>query len=367
MKSQTANALLRMVVLALWGTMLIHGAGCATLSPVRFFGPSKDDQIQALLEKSRSLAGNGRYQKALHYMTAASRIAPENTAISAEQRALAEAIHNLSETHFRKGCAFLEAQKPDAARREFLTALRVNPRHPHALQFLKTKLPSDIRLHYTLKPGDTAARIAENVYQTPELAFIVEACLKTADKKGQKAAGILALPVIDVDPAAKSPDVQPPEDLQQPAALAPPTFEKELLTARQYLDAGRYRDIPPLMQRVTAIVPDHPEARFLINSAHYQEALKLANANKLIQAMTEFRKVDPTFKDTARQTASLKENIKKQADMFYRDGMRHFINEDLRKAVSAWQRTLELNPDHEKAREDIRNAERLLDRLEKIK
>jgi hypothetical protein len=55
--------------------------------------------------------------------------------------------------------------------------------------------------------------------------------------------------------------------------------------------------------------------------------------------------------------------MKSQAEAHYRNGVKHFINEDLELAIEDWKHALELNPDHPKARQDIENAERLLEKL----
>ena len=42
--------------------------------------------------------------------------------------------------------------------------------------------------------------------------------------------------------------------------------------------------------------------------------------------------------------------------------MKHFLNEELEKAIASWKKALALNPKHPKAAQDIENAERLLDK-----
>jgi predicted TPR repeat methyltransferase len=52
-----------------------------------------------------------------------------------------------------------------------------------------------------------------------------------------------------------------------------------------------------------------------------------------------------------------------RAESHYRSGVKHFLNEELEKAVAEWEKTLALNPEHRKARQDMENAQRLLDKL----
>jgi cytochrome c-type biogenesis protein CcmH/NrfG len=50
--------------------------------------------------------------------------------------------------------------------------------------------------------------------------------------------------------------------------------------------------------------------------------------------------------------------------MHYRNGVKHFINEDLKAAVDEWEKALDCNPDHAKARENIANARRIMKKIE---
>ncbi|MEJ2039813.1 MAG: tetratricopeptide repeat protein, partial [Desulfosarcinaceae bacterium] len=52
--------------------------------------------------------------------------------------------------------------------------------------------------------------------------------------------------------------------------------------------------------------------------------------------------------------------INARAEMLYRRGVKHFLNEELELAIKDWKETLKLNPNHPKAAQDIENAERLL-------
>jgi cytochrome c-type biogenesis protein CcmH/NrfG len=54
------------------------------------------------------------------------------------------------------------------------------------------------------------------------------------------------------------------------------------------------------------------------------------------------------------------------AQVHYRNGVKHFINEDLKKAIAEWEMALDCDPDHAKARENIENARRLLEKIEAL-
>ena len=58
--------------------------------------------------------------------------------------------------------------------------------------------------------------------------------------------------------------------------------------------------------------------------------------------------------------------MQRQADIHYRQGVKYFVAENLQKAIDEWELVLRLNPQHPKARQDITNARKLIEKLEAI-
>jgi len=54
------------------------------------------------------------------------------------------------------------------------------------------------------------------------------------------------------------------------------------------------------------------------------------------------------------------------AEEHYIAGVKFFVSQRLEEAITEWEKTLGLNPDHEKAGEDIRQATKLLEELQKV-
>jgi hypothetical protein len=59
--------------------------------------------------------------------------------------------------------------------------------------------------------------------------------------------------------------------------------------------------------------------------------------------------------------------MKKQAEIHYLQGVKYFLNEELQSAIKEWETTLTLDPEHIKAKKDIKNAKSLLEKLKKVK
>ena len=64
---------------------------------------------------------------------------------------------------------------------------------------------------------------------------------------------------------------------------------------------------------------------------------------------------------------SRKPNIQwlEQAEIHYAKGVKHFLSEELEKAMVEWEETLRLNPEHPMAKRDLEKARRLLKNLKK--
>jgi hypothetical protein len=75
-------------------------------------------------------------------------------------------------------------------------------------------------------------------------------------------------------------------------------------------------------------------------------------------------RVEPGFRDAPELILSAKKNL---ADVHYVKGIKYYTEEKLELAVQEWEETLKLNPQHPKARGDMDNALKLLQRLKEIK
>jgi tetratricopeptide (TPR) repeat protein len=85
---------------------------------------------------------------------------------------------------------------------------------------------------------------------------------------------------------------------------------------------------------------------------------------KLKEALEELSHVDPGYRDAAELLNAMKKQL---AEVHYVTGIKYYTEEKLDQAVREWEETLKLNPQHPKARGDIENALRVLQKLKEIK
>lgn len=139
-------------------------------------------------------------------------------------------------------------------------------------------------------------------------------------------------------------------------------LEKRIALAKDHLSTGAYADVVKITEEILHRDPTHAMARQLFNTAHYALGRQLLDNGDEAGAVQHFDIVGPSFKDVSELHSLARARLKSQAETYYRAGVKFFINENLEKAIENWQRALELNPDHPKARQDMENATRLLKR-----
>lgn len=152
------------------------------------------------------------------------------------------------------------------------------------------------------------------------------------------------------------------EALQE--ALTRRQLALDMENAQRLYDENHFQDSLDLATTVLARMPESTDARFLADEARYRLALDLFNRQQLIQSRTLLEGADDDHAPSIALKEAVTVRLKTVAQMHYRNGVKHFINEDLKAAVSEWEKALECNPDLEKARENIDNANRILQKIE---
>ena len=78
--------------------------------------------------------------QALYFYRIAQKIDPANTDVLQKITALRTKINKKSDLHFKRGVSFYRRSMQNRAQKEFLTALRINPSHGEAKEYLLKKM-----------------------------------------------------------------------------------------------------------------------------------------------------------------------------------------------------------------------------------
>lgn len=168
--------------------------------------------------------------------------------------------------------------------------------------------------------------------------------------------------------AAPSPGVRPAQKPSKAARqkMNAEAIQKHLALAERYMNEKKYAAIPAVAEKIRRLDPDNPRAAALENEARYMAAKMLQKNHHYTEALDMLDHIRGSYKDAGAIETAIRREMKQKSDMHYKQGVRYFINEELKKAIAEWEKTLELNPGHPKAPKDIENAEHLLKELEKL-
>lgn len=143
-------------------------------------------------------------------------------------------------------------------------------------------------------------------------------------------------------------------------------LEEKLSLAQAHLRNNAWESVLSATEEILDHDPDNAQAKMLFSNASYNLGKLMLNRGNVAKAVGLLNRIDPSYEDTGQLLSLAYARMKSQAETHYRDGVKHFINEDLEMAIKDWKKALELNPEHPKAMQDIENAERLLIKLKAL-
>jgi tetratricopeptide (TPR) repeat protein len=292
----------------------------------------------------------GELHKALLYWKIISAVNPEDEQVAEKLAQLKSAAESTADLHFKRAVGFYKKKSFSTAQKEFLTALRYNPDHHKALDYLKNRLAWEGCATYKVKKDDTLKDIAREVYRDSGKDFLVAYFmgLETTEKPVQGT--IIKLPVLESRLSEQLLDVV-----------------KKLTEARDLFEEKNYEEVLVITGQILEYDSENKEAADLQNTSYYQIGKKLRTKRKYFESLEMFKKVDPGYEGVKESISAVNRTILKQAETHYRTGVDHFVNEDLERAIAEWEKTLLLNPEHQKAKRDIKDARNLLEKWKQIK
>ncbi len=137
--------------------------------------------------------------------------------------------------------------------------------------------------------------------------------------------------------------------------------------ARAYVESGNFEKA---LDSLGALVPGSApegEVRELTNASHYGIARRLYGEKRYNEALASLGETDASYRDTATLVAEIRKTLRDEAEAHYLAGVRFFIDEKLAEAIAEWEKTLALDPGHEKAGKDLEKARKLSEELRRIR
>ena len=314
------------------------------------------DPFEKFSEKYRIRAmefeRRGELGKALFSWKVVRRFRPGDTESAERIETLQTRIRLEADKHFLQGLEHLKKNSIQETRKEFLLALTYNRDHEQALDYLRYKLTDPDSMQYKTKDGDTLKRIAKEIYHDPEKDFLIAYFNDLHSSDRLRPGTVLKLPTIESALAAR------------------PAYPEEMLNkAKASLNARRYDRAAYFAERVLEYAPTNSEANELKNASYYQLGTSLLQKKEYRESLRAFKKVDRTYKNVGKTISDIEKRLrdqKAQAENLYLEGVKHFVAQDLDAAVKEWERTLQLDPEHPKAKKDLEKARRMRENLKKL-
>jgi tetratricopeptide (TPR) repeat protein len=150
------------------------------------------------------------------------------------------------------------------------------------------------------------------------------------------------------------------------AALRRRRISTDLEKAWRHFDRGRYRQSLDLAEITLREDPQNAAAHHLADEARYRIALDDVHHRRYLAARKVLAKANASHKASMTLKARVQKRLLQLAQTHYRNGVKYFINEDLRAAIAEWERALAYDPHLTRARENIDNARRLMQKLKTL-
>lgn len=143
-------------------------------------------------------------------------------------------------------------------------------------------------------------------------------------------------------------------------------INKDLMKANSLLKEEQYEEVLAIAEKALDYDNSNIVAKDLINTTYCQKGRGLLSRKNYVEALKVLNKADPLHDCIEKAISDLKGVMKKEAEAHYLQGVKYFLNQELSSAIIEWEKTLVLNPDHKKAKENIINARRLLEKYKKV-
>ncbi|BBO90659.1 hypothetical protein [Desulfosarcina ovata] len=327
------------------------------------------EQADAVRQRARQLETDGDLALALAHWQVVRHIAFGKTDAKQEIARLEKTIAASVQTHFQEGQRALRQNKRQSARDHFLAALRLDPDFQPAREQLNVLwAPFPFMIYRTAKDEDLAD-VAKAVYGDRSLAFLVAWFNDLPEDATPAPETVLILP--KKEKAATDLNAVPDETAQKTTVLATLetarhnlTIDNQLNLARKHVANGRFRQGLDTAEKVVAEAPDHPAARNLAIEARFRLAREHVDQGDFLEALAVLARADESDALSMALKSRVENRLVELAQEHYRNGVKLFINENLKAAIREWEQALACNPNHPKVRENIANARQLIEKIE---
>lgn len=344
-------------------------------------------------ERAVALEAEGRLREALEAQRIALTIDPESTVGQEAVRRVAGEIERRIPLRIQEGRAALARGSHIEARRRFLAALALDPTNQAAFQALRSEVQDVETISHTVRSGESLATMAQRYYGDPARGEVIAETNRLTPNARVAVGTVLRIPEIPGLPfhrpdaprevaaprreATPSPGarVEPgrePPSPAEPARAEParpetppsPPVNPLLVEARAALERQDFATAAADADRLLAGQPGQADAVGIKKAALYglgKAQLSQKRYQESYTTLTQLAKLAPDYEDAPTMLQQARTQL---IEYHYGEGIRLYREEKLPEAIAQWRMVLELDPQHQSARRNLEQSERLLRGLE---
>ncbi|HEY7041743.1 MAG TPA: LysM peptidoglycan-binding domain-containing protein [Methylomirabilota bacterium] len=382
--------------LGLFAAAALVLGGCASMgggasspaaeTPAAAAAVARDPLAARHRQQAEALERDGQLRRAAEEWKIALTIAPGDAAAREGLRALQAKTDQMVAQRIDDGRKALARGVQVEARRQFLSALALNPSNRTAFDLLQSDTREVEFITHTVRAGDTLSALAQRYYGDRSRSEVIWETNHLPPNPRLAPGSTLKIPEIPgvpfVHPEARKPvpvvAAVPTPDVPRPAPTAPtsptagapakeeftPEVNPLLAETREALERSDYSDALGTVDKYLAGKPGDREGVTLKKQALYGQAKSQMEAKQYpesIQSLTLLTRMQPDYEDAP---ALLKQARTRIVEQHYTQGVRFYREEKLKEAIAEWRVVLEMDPNHANARRNIDQAEKLLKGLE---
>lgn len=345
-------------------------AACATVQE----GPSRsafESLVAPHRQKAAELTAQGKLREAGDAWKVALTIDPKDAISLEESKKLEERIKQMVSERLARGQDALKRNAHLEARSQFLAVLALEPSNREAFDALQMRVREVRQINHTVRAGESLASIAQFYYGDRSRSEVIWETNQLPANPKLTPGMVLKIPEIPglrfgrAEPAARPRADTPPAVGSKPEATEEGLYANPAFAdAKDASEKGDYVGALAMIDRFLGQNPRSGEAVDLKRAVLLQQGKTLMEQNKLTDSLAAFTQLAKlSAKDTA--VSSLLGNVRARlVQEHYNQGIRLYREEKLAAAISEWRSVLQYEPNHEGAKRNIEQAERLLKGLQ---
>ena len=286
------------------------------------------------MARAEEFEAAGQLPEALRQHKIALTVRPENRTATQGRERVEKALRRGAEEHYREGLRMRKEGKQAQALQQYLTALRLWPDHPEALQQMAAARGALLAERQVVRKAQPEPEIKE----PPQELWVEEEALASYEEA----------------PAQEEPVAEQVAGYRE--------YGMELYRE------GRYQEALSEFDKVLGVKPEDPVAREYSYKSSFELALESFEKKDYLAAREQFL-VSLKHNSNCQQCSVY---IKRSEELFkaihYKQGIEYYGKEQLAHAIMEWEQVRDLDPNYKRVDYYIKKAkdlQRKLDELEK--